>query len=229
MALSKDRLQVISREWLAVVGDHLRMPYWTSLQDFVTRERTHHEVCPPTDKVFSALEHTAPGAVRVVIMGQDPYHGPGQANGLSFSVPRGIAVPPSLRNIFTELHDDLGIAPSSHGNLESWARQGVLMLNSVLTVRAGEAGSHRGHGWETFTDAIVEHLGRGSTPIAFVLWGSSAKKKRSLVDSRHTVIESVHPSPLSAHRGFFGSRVFSHINDHLARHQFTAIDWKLPE
>lgn len=220
---------MIGREWLTVVGDHLHMPYWTSLQDFVAHERTRHEIYPPANQVFSALQQTAPDAVRVVIVGQDPYHGPGQAHGLSFSVPRGVAIPPSLRNIFTELRDDLGIEQSRHGNLESWAHQGVLLLNSTLTVREGEAGSHRGHGWETFTDAILGHLGRGSAPIAFVLWGSSAREKRSLIESRHTVIESVHPSPLSAHRGFFGSRPFSHINDHLARHQFPAIDWKLPE
>jgi uracil-DNA glycosylase len=229
MALSNGRRQVINERWRSVVGDELHKPYWSSLQDFLTRERSEHEIYPPQENVFAALDLTSPEDVRVVIVGQDPYHGPGQAHGLSFSVPRGVAIPPSLRNIFTELHDDLGIAPSRHGNLESWARQGVLLLNATLTVRSGEAGSHRGYGWETFTDAILGHLGRHTEPLVFVLWGSSARSKRTLIHDRHTVIESAHPSPLSAHRGFFGSRVFSQINQHLARHRFTAIDWRLPE
>jgi uracil-DNA glycosylase len=215
--------------WLPIIGDHLSMPYWSELQDFVARERSQFDVFPQPREVYTALERTAPQDVRVVIVGQDPYHGPGQAHGLSFSVPRGITIPPSLRNIFTELNDDLGIAPSRHGNLEAWADQGVFLLNATLTVRAGEAGSHRGHGWETFTDALLAQLGQRVEPTAFVLWGAMARAKRSLIDARHTVIESAHPSPLSAHRGFLGSRVFSRINDHLASHRLTDIEWKLPE
>ena len=220
---------MIPSSWMNVVGDELNKPYWGSLQDFLAEERLHHPIFPPVEQTYTALELTSPEDVRVVIVGQDPYHGQGQAHGLSFSVPRGVPIPPSLRNIFTELRDDRGIPRSRHGNLESWARQGVLLLNATLTVRSGEAGSHRGHGWETFTDAILHHLGRGSSPIAFVLWGSSARSKRMLINDRHTVIESAHPSPLSAHRGFFGSRVFTRIDEHLQRHRLTAIDWELPE
>lgn len=220
---------MIPEHWMHVVGNELDLPYWQSLQRFVADERSRHVVFPPLEQTFTALELTAPEEVRVVIVGQDPYHGPGQAHGLSFSVPRGVPIPPSLRNVFTELRDDLGISPSRQGNLESWARQGVLLLNATLTVRSGEAGSHHGHGWETFTDAILRHFGAQRTPVAFVLWGSSARSKRTLIDDRHTVIESAHPSPLSAHRGFFGSRVFTRINEHLHVHRLTAIDWELPE
>lgn len=220
---------MIPERWMHVVGDELDKPYWQLMQRFVSDERSRHTVFPPREQMFTALELTAPEDVRVVIVGQDPYHGPGQAHGLSFSVPRGVPIPPSLRNVFAELRDDLGKSPPRHGNLESWARQGVLLLNATLTVRAGEAGSHHGHGWETFTDAILRHLGAQRTPVAFVLWGSSARSKRTLINDQHTVIESAHPSPLSAHRGFFGSRVFSRINQHLHLHRLTAIDWELPE
>ena len=220
---------MIPERWMHVVGDELDKPYWQSLQQFVADERSRHTVFPPREQTFTALELTSPEDVRVVIVGQDPYHGLGQAHGLSFSVPRGVPIPPSLRNVFAELHDDLGISPSRHGNLESWAWQGVLLLNATLTVRSGEAGSHQGHGWETFTDAILQHFGAQRTPVAFVLWGSSARSKRTLIDDQHTVIESAHPSPLSAHRGFFGSRVFSRIDEHLRQQRLTAIDWELPE
>jgi uracil-DNA glycosylase len=220
---------MIPERWMHVVREELDKPYWQSLQQFVADERSRHTVFPPREQTFTALELTAPEDVRVVIVGQDPYHGPGQAHGLSFSVPRGVPIPPSLRNVFVELRDDLGISPSHHGNLESWARQGVLLLNATLTVRSGEAGSHQGHGWETFTDAILRHFGAQQTPVAFVLWGSSARSKRTLIDNQHTVIESAHPSPLSAHRGFFGSRVFSRIDECLRQQRLTAIDWELPE
>ena len=172
---------MIDERWRSVIGDELLEPYWRQLQEFVATERKNHEVFPPDEQVFGALNLTAPDDVRVVVVGQDPYHGPGQAHGLSFSVPRGVPIPPSLRNVFTELHDDLGIARPRHGNLESWARQGVLLLNSTLTVRSGQAGSHRGRGWEAFTDSILRHLGQRDNPLAFVLWGTSARSKRTLI------------------------------------------------
>jgi uracil-DNA glycosylase len=163
----------------------------------------------------------------VVVVGQDPYHGVGQAHGLSFSVQHGIRIPPSLRNIFAELNTDLEIPIPSHGNLEAWAKQGVLLLNSTLTVREGEAGSHSGRGWETFTDAIISYLGSRPQHIVFVLWGAHAGKKASLVNPQHTVITSVHPSPLSAHRGFFGSRPFSQANRALSDHNQPEINWAI--
>lgn len=216
-------------EWLELLAPEMTQRYFVELQRFVEDERAHHVVYPEPDDVFAALRLTPPRATRVVIVGQDPYHGPGQAHGLSFSVPRGIDIPPSLRNILRELRDDVGVAQPAHGNLESWASQGVLLLNSTLTVRAGAAGSHQGHGWEDFTDAILAHLGSSRRPIAFVLWGSSAKSKARLIAPHHTIIASAHPSPLSAHRGFFGSRPFSQIDRHLERHRLAAIDWQLPE
>ena len=216
-------------EWLKLLAPEMTQRYFAELQRFVEDERAHHVVYPARDHVFAALRLTPPRATRVVIVGQDPYHGPGQAHGLSFSVPRGIDMPPSLRNILRELRDDIGVAQPAHGNLESWASQGVLLLNATLTVRAGAAGSHQGHGWENFTDAILTHLGSSRRPIAFVLWGSSAKSKARLIAPHHTIIASAHPSPLSAHRGFFGSRPFSQIDRHLERHRLAAIDWQLPE
>lgn len=216
-------------EWLEVLAPEMERPYFMDLQRFVEDERGRYVVYPEPDDVFAALRLTPPRSTRVVIVGQDPYHGPGQAHGLSFSVPRGVDVPPSLRNILRELHDDISVPRPTHGNLDSWARQGVLLLNATLTVRAGTAGSHHGHGWENFTDAILSHLGSAHQPIAFVLWGSSARSKARLIQPHHTVIASAHPSPLSAHRGFFGSRPFSQIDRHLEHHRLAAIDWRLPE
>ena len=216
-------------EWLELLAPEMMQPYFGELQRFVEGERAHHVVYPEPDDVFAALRLTPPRATQVVIVGQDPYHGPGQAHGLSFSVPRGIDVPPSLRNVLRELRDDVGVAQPGHGNLEAWASQGVLLLNATLTVRAGAAGSHHGRGWESFTDAILAQLGSSRRPIAFVLWGSSAKSKARLIAPHHTIVASAHPSPLSAHRGFFGSRPFSQIDRHLERHHLAAIDWRLPE
>jgi uracil-DNA glycosylase len=218
---------IIPKSWREVLRTETSQPYFTKLTEFVARERASHRVFPSEDHVFTALQLTAPYAVRVVIVGQDPYHGDGQAHGLSFSVQRGMRIPPSLRNIFIELHDDLDLPLPTNGNLEPWANQGVLLLNSTLTVREGEAGSHSGNGWETFTDAIISHLGSQQQHIVFILWGAHAAKKSSLIDHRHTVITSVHPSPLSAHRGFFGSRPFSRTNHALLDHHQPEIDWRL--
>jgi len=213
---------------LALRGE-MDQPYFASLQEFVADERRRFEVYPPERDTYAALRLTPLPSVRVVILGQDPYHGPGQAHGLAFSVPRGTAVPPSLRNVFAELRDDLGVPVPRHGNLGHWARQGVLLLNSTLTVRAGAAASHQGRGWETFTDAVIRILGERPEPTAFVLWGAAARRKKPLVASHHLVVESAHPSPLSASNGFLGSRPFSRIDAFLAGHGRGCVAWGEPD
>ena len=208
----------------------LAKPYWHRLQEFVADQRARYTVFPPAPQVFAALHLTPYANTRVVILGQDPYHGPRQAHGLCFSVQAGVPIPPSLANIYKELHADLGVVPPKHGNLESWARQGVLLLNTTLTVRAGQAASHHGHGWETFTDELLRTVNAKEQRVVFVLWGSNARKKQSLIDlSRHVVIESAHPSPLSAHNGFFGSRPFSRANNALIEANLASIDWAIPD
>jgi uracil-DNA glycosylase len=219
---------VPTTDWNPVLRGEFAKPYWNNLQDFVAGERARFVVFPPEPEVFSALHLTPYATTRVVILGQDPYHGPGQAHGLCFSVRRGVAVPPSLQNIHKELEADLGLPRPSHGNLEAWARQGVLLLNATLTVRAGQAASHQGQGWETFTDRVLGAVNDKPNRVVFVLWGASARRKKSLIDlSRHTVIESAHPSPLSAHNGFFGSRPFSAVNAALKGSGQPEIDWSL--
>jgi uracil-DNA glycosylase len=218
----------LPEHWHELIGGELEQPYFRELWSFVAAERAAHAVYPPADSVFAALEHTSPDAVRVLLLGQDPYHGEGQAHGLSFSVRRGVRIPPSLRNIHRELHDDLGCAPPSHGSLEAWADRGVLLLNTVLTVREGVAHSHRRHGWERFTDAIMHALSERERPFVALLWGGPARKKKRLIDTaRHRVIEGPHPSPLSAHRGFFGSRPFSRVNEALRELGQEPIAWCL--
>ena len=215
--------------WQDLLAHETTTPYWSTLQNFVAAERQVANVYPPLGATFHAFALTAPAEVRVVILGQDPYHSQGQANGLCFSVANGVKIPPSLRNIYKELHADLGIAPSTSGDLTSWARQGVLLLNATLTVRQDGAGTHQGHGWEVFTDAVVRTLGASQSPIVFVLWGAFARNKKSLITQpQHTIIESVHPSPLSAHNGFFGSKPFSHINQALQANGSAPIDWQIP-
>ena len=219
----------MQREWAHLCDDHTPQPYFRELMSFVKREREVAEVYPPEPEMWTAFTLAPLSQCRVVIVGQDPYHGPGQAHGLAFSVPDGVAPPPSLRNIITEAISDVGIHAPSTGNLTTWAEQGVLLLNTTLTVRQGEPGSHTGRGWEIFTDAVITEVSRSSTPVIFVLWGAHAqKKKRLIVDSRHIVLESVHPSPLSAHRGFFGSRPFSRINESLLSAGLLPINWQLP-
>jgi uracil-DNA glycosylase len=210
--------------WLPIVGDQLS----GELLQFLQTERIQHQVFPAAQNVFNALLLTPFDDVRVVILGQDPYHDVGQAHGLAFSVQPGVKLPASLRNIFKELRDDLGIAPSTSGCLEPWAKQGVLLLNTVLTVRAHEANSHRGIGWEAFTDAVIRQLGKRATPIVFALWGKPAQAKKKLIDTdRHLIFEAAHPSPLSAHSGFFGSKPFSRINQALRERGEPEIDWAL--
>ena len=215
-------------DWNPVLRGELDQPYWPELQRFVATERTRHTVYPAEDQVFAALHLTPLTAVKVLILGQDPYHGPGQAHGLCFSVRAGTPPPPSLQNIFTELHDDLGIERPTTGDLTPWARQGVLLLNATLTVRAHQAASHQGKGWETFTDQVIRAVNDKTDTVVFILWGNSARRKKVLVDvDRHVIIESPHPSPLSAHRGFFGSHPFSRANEALVAAGRDPVDWRL--
>ena len=213
--------------WLPLLGSEFDKPYWRSLQTFVAAERAAGDVYPPAGEVFTAFELTPPEKVRVLILGQDPYPNPGQGHGLSFSVKPGVPIPASLRNMYKELRDDLGIDPPASGYLAPWAAQGVFMLNTVLTVRAGEANSHKNQGWETFTDAVIRAVSDLPDPVIFVLWGAQAQKKIPLIDTaRHPVIQSAHPSPLSARTGFFGSKPYSKINALLSRRGQPEIDWR---
>lgn len=215
-------------DWNPLLRDQFELPYWDELQRFVAEERRRGTVYPPPDEVFAALHLTPYADVKVMILGQDPYHGAGQAHGLCFSVRRDVRIPPSLANIHRELRDDLGVPIPDHGNLEPWARQGVLLLNTTLTVRAGQAGSHQKQGWEQFTDRVITVVNDKPDPVVFVLWGSAARRKRELIDTdRHTVIESAHPSPLSAHNGFFGTRPFSRANEALVAAGREPVDWRL--
>jgi uracil-DNA glycosylase len=216
-------------DWNPILRTEFAKPYWAELQSFVVEERQRSTVYPPHDEVFAALHLTPFEDVKAVILGQDPYHGPDQAHGLCFSVRKGIAQPPSLQNIFKELEQDLGATPPPHGNLEHWARQGVLLLNATLTVRARQAASHQRKGWETFTDEVLRAVNDKPERVVFILWGASARKKKALIDtSRHVIIESAHPSPLSASNGFFGSRPFSRANEALVEAGREPIDWQIP-
>lgn len=218
---------ILPDSWDVLRGE-TEAEYFAELTEFVASERKSSLVYPPEPQVFAAFEATPLEDVRVLLLGQDPYHGEGQAHGLCFSVQQGVKIPPSLRNIFKELAADIGCAVPTHGELTAWARQGVLMLNTVLTVRAGEANSHRRHGWESFTDAVIREVNQKADRVVFVLWGGPAQKKRKLIDlSRHRVVDSVHPSPLSAHRGFLGSKPFSKINDALQEAGRGEIDWQI--
>lgn len=212
--------------WKKVLAEEFNKPYFESLITFVKTEYHSTKVYPPGGKIFSALDHTPFEDVKVVILGQDPYHGPGQANGLCFSVSDGIGIPPSLRNIYAEIESDLGIPAPRSGNLERWADQGVLLLNATLTVRAHQAGSHQNKGWEVFTDAVVEKLSQERENLVFMLWGSYAQKKGKVIDrDRHCVLTAPHPSPLSAHRGFLGCQHFSGANKYLSEKGIQEIEW----
>jgi uracil-DNA glycosylase len=220
----------LPKPWHEVVGEELDKPYFEKLEAFVDGERANHEVFPPEADVFNALECTRFDEVDALLLGQDPYHDDGQAHGLCFSVRPGVKPPPSLANVFRELRDDLGCRVPNNGYLAPWAAQGLLMLNAVLTVRAHEPNSHKGKGWETFTDAVIRAVNAKRSPVVFVLWGGYAQKKASLVDtSRHVVVQSAHPSPLSARSGFFGSRPFSRVNAALRAAGKREIDWQIPD
>ncbi|NNE12442.1 MAG: uracil-DNA glycosylase [Ilumatobacter sp.] len=216
----------VRTDWNPLLRAEFDKEYWSALQRFVAEERAAGPVHPPPEDTFSAFHVTPYSDTRVMILGQDPYHGPGQAHGLAFSVRHGCRIPPSLANIHRELAGDLGIDPPDHGNLERWARQGVLLLNTTLTVRSSQAGSHQGRGWETFTDEVIRAVDAKPHHVVFILWGGHARKKKSLIDTaRHTIIESPHPSPLSAHHGFLGSKPFSRANAALEAHGQQPIDW----
>lgn len=228
--MAEERTIQLEPSWLAVLCEEFDKPYMADLRAFLVEEKRRHQVFPPGPEMFAAFSHTPFQSVRVVVLGQDPYHGPGQAHGLCFSVRRGVPPPPSLVNIFKELHGDLGVPTPTHGELTTWARQGVLLLNTVLSVRAHQANSHRGKGWETFTDRVIEALNARREGLVFVLWGSAARRKRDMVDQqRHLVLEAPHPSPLSAHAGFFGCQHFSRIDQHLRQRGGAPIDWRLPD
>lgn len=216
--------------WQALLADEFDKPYFHALQQFVDAERANHTVFPPPNDVFNALKLTQFEQVNVMVLGQDPYHDDNQAHGLAFSVRPGIKPPPSLVNIFKELKSDLGCRVPNNGYLVPWAEQGVLLLNAVLTVRAHQAASHKGKGWETFTDAVIRAVNTKESPVVFVLWGAYAQKKQALIDgNRHTIVQSVHPSPLSARNGFFGSKPFSQINAAMRAAGKTEINWQLPD
>jgi uracil-DNA glycosylase len=221
---------ILPASWMPILGPELTKSYFRDLQGFLTLERANRQVFPLEDRVFAALDLTPFEQVRVVMLGQDPYHDIGQAHGLCFSVLPGVPLPGSLRNIFKELNDDVGCTMPNHGCLIPWAKQGVLLLNTVLTVRAHQANSHRGKGWETFTDTIIGRLSNRIDPMIFVLWGKPAQAKKKLIDTnKHVVLESAHPSPLSAHNGFFGSKPFSKINQTLISWGKPEINWRIPE
>lgn len=222
-------MAAIDNDWLPEIQDEFRKPYYRELYNFVKDEYSKHVVYPKADDIFNAFHLTPLSTVKVVILGQDPYHNVNQAHGLSFSVPISQReIPPSLQNIYKELHDDCGCYIPNHGNLEKWAKQGVLLLNTVLTVQAHQANSHRGRGWETFTDAIIEAVNRQDRPIVYLLWGSPAQKKEIMLNNpRHLILKAPHPSPLSAYRGFFGCKHFSKTNDFLVQNGVTPIDWQI--
>ena len=215
-------------EWLEVLQPEFNKPYFAELKSFLLEEKRVYKVFPPGNRIFAAFDHTPFSKVKVVILGQDPYHNDGQAHGLCFSVPDGVAVPPSLVNIYKELNSDLGVPIPRSGNLEKWANQGVLLLNATLTVRAYQAGSHQKRGWENFTDEVIRQLSARHNGLVFILWGSYAQAKESMIDtSKHYILKAVHPSPLSVYRGFFGCRHFSKTNELLAGAGKEPIDWSL--
>ena len=221
-------MERIGNDWDGLLADEFAKEYFGKLEAFVEGERSRGEVYPPSEDVFNALRFSAYEETRVVILGQDPYHEPGQAHGLCFSVNKGVKIPPSLVNIYKEIERDLDIREPAHGYLAQWARQGVLLLNTVLTVRKGEANSHRGQGWETFTDRVVTLLNERTKPLVFILWGANAKAKQALITNKeHLILTGSHPSPLSAHSGFFGGSYFSRANRFLELTGQQPVDWQL--
>ncbi|CAG7625169.1 Uracil-DNA glycosylase [Paenibacillus solanacearum] len=221
---------ILHNDWAPLLEEEFQKPYYLQLRQFLKREYGTYTIYPDMHDIFNALHYTSYEQTKVVILGQDPYHGPGQAHGLSFSVKPGIPAPPSLQNMFKELHSDLGCRIPDNGYLVRWAEQGVLLLNTVLTVREGQAASHKGNGWETFTDRVISLLNERERPIVFILWGSHAGQKSQLITNRrHHILRSVHPSPLSSHRGFFGSKPYSQANVFLHSIGSEPIDWQIPD
>jgi len=228
--MEKDRPVRLHPQWIDWLGDVFQQDFMRRLRRFLLQEKQAGKIIyPPGHQIFNALNSTPPDSVRVVILGQDPYHGPGQAHGLCFSVQPGVPIPPSLQNIYRELSDDLGLSPPNHGCLQAWADRGVLLLNTVLTVEQGRPGSHQGKGWEQFTDRVILELNRRREGLVFLLWGTQARKKAAGVDrERHRVLTAPHPSPLSAHRGFLGCRHFSRASHWLEQRGLGPQDWSLP-
>ncbi len=217
----------IESSWKTRLNDEFEKPYFQALTDFVKQEYATKQIFPPGRLIFNAFDSCAFDEVKVVILGQDPYHGLGQAHGLCFSVNDGIDLPPSLQNIYKEIASDMSVTPYNSGNLERWAKQGVFLLNATLTVQANRAGSHQGRGWETFTDAVIRTLSQEREHLVFLLWGSYAQQKSALIDgTKHLILKAVHPSPLSAYRGFFGCKHFSKTNEYLRSHNIAEIDWR---
>ncbi|GAA4862783.1 uracil-DNA glycosylase [Paenibacillus vulneris] len=222
-------MTILNNDWQALLASEFEEPYYKELRQFLKNEYNTRTIYPDMYDIFNALHLTPYASVKVVILGQDPYHGPGQAHGLSFSVKPGVPAPPSLQNMFKELQDDLGCTIPNNGYLVRWAEQGVLLLNTVLTVREGSPNSHKGMGWERFTDRVISHLNQREEPIVFILWGSHAQQKMQLITNRHHfILRSVHPSPLSAYRGFFGSKPYSQTNQFLKSIGSPEIDWQIP-
>lgn len=221
-------MAILKNDWANFLNDEFKKEYYLKLRVFLKREYAMQTIYPDMYDIYNALHYTSYENTKVVILGQDPYHGPNQAHGLSFSVQKGVAIPPSLQNIYRELQDDLGFAPPSHGYLKKWADEGVLLLNTVLTVREKQPASHRGQGWEQFTDKVIQTVNEKTEPVVFILWGRHAQAKEALLtNDRHLVIKSPHPSPFSANRGFFGSRPFSRANAFLQANGRTPIDWEI--
>lgn len=222
--------KILNNDWGPLLEEEFSKPYYLQLREFLKKEYATKQIYPDMYDIFNALHYTPFHKVKVVILGQDPYHGPNQAHGLSFSVKPGVPAPPSLKNIFKELHDDLGCTIPNHGHLVHWAKQGVLLLNTVLTVRQGQPQSHRGKGWENFTNRVIELLNEKDSPVVYILWGASSQAKQALIDtSKHFILKAPHPSPLSAHRGFFGSKPFSKTNRILEQQGQDPIDWQIPD
>ena len=218
----------IGNSWDDLLAEEWEKPYYLKLRKFLKEEYGKYRVFPPMDDIFNSLRYADYDSVRAVIIGQDPYHEPNQAHGLAFSVKKGCPIPPSLKNIYAEIQQDLGYAPPLHGELTSWARQGVLLLNTVLTVRMGQANSHRGQGWEQFTDAVIRKVNMKKTPVVYLLWGANAREKAKLITNpKHLILTAAHPSPLSAYNGFFGCRHFSKANAFLRNSGAVEIDWKI--
>ncbi|MBO5262385.1 MAG: uracil-DNA glycosylase [Clostridia bacterium] len=216
----------LGNDWDSILAEEFKSPYYLKIREFLKSEYSSRTIFPPMHDIFNALKYTSFENTRVVILGQDPYHEVGQAHGLSFSVKKGVKIPPSLVNIYKELHDDIGMEIPSHGELTSWARQGVLLLNATLTVRHGQANSHQKIGWATFTDNVIKHLNKSTRPIVFLLWGGNARSKKAFITNKnHLVLESVHPSPLSAYGGFFGCKHFSKANEFLEKTGQAPINW----
>ncbi|MBH1939680.1 uracil-DNA glycosylase [Mobilitalea sibirica] len=221
-------MSAINNDWLSAVGNEFHKPYYKELYQFIITEYNNYKIYPNAEDIFNAFHFTPLSEVKVVVIGQDPYHNENQAHGLCFSVKPEVDIPPSLVNIYKELQDDLGCYIPNHGYLEKWARQGVLLLNTVLTVRAHQAYSHQGKGWEKFTDAVIRAVNEQDRPIVFILWGKPAQRKKSMLsNSKHLILEAPHPSPLSSFRGFFGSKPFSKTNEFLRMNHIEPIDWQI--